>query len=181
MAGHVEQRVDLGDLHALGTRRDLHDLVAGFDLSLLEDAEVEAGSAMGDQQCGHLRLVHADADAVAGDTRLRHFEQSTTDPVMIADAHRIIGKSFNGEVLAELPIDEVAAAEPVLPIAVRADLIDKNGPMLPAVPGQIALPVTLDVQPPHHPPTLNGSLPDRGMDRPSLPRDVARQTHIDRK
>ena len=27
MTGHVEQRIDLGDGHPLGTRRDLHDLV----------------------------------------------------------------------------------------------------------------------------------------------------------
>jgi len=38
MTGHVQQGSDLGDGHALGTRRDLHDLVAGFDLSLLQDA-----------------------------------------------------------------------------------------------------------------------------------------------
>jgi hypothetical protein len=53
--------------------------------------------------------------------------------------------------------------------------------VLATVSRQIALPVTVDVQPPHYPPTLNGSLPDPGVDRLSMPRDVARQTHIDRK
>jgi len=49
------------------------------------------------------------------------------------------------------------------------------------VPRQIALPVTVNVEPPHHPPALHRLLPDRGADRPPLPRDVARQSDIDRE
>src|SRR6516162_10427102 len=45
----------------------------------------------------------------------------------------------------------------------------------------IALPVAVDIQPPHHMPAAHGRLPDRGVDRLALPRDVARQPHIDRK
>ena len=182
MTGQVEQRIDLGDAHALGTRRALRDLVAGFDLSLLEDAEIEAGSAVRDEQRRHLRLVHADADAVAGDARLRHFEQTTTDLEVIADVHLVVRKPVDGDVFfPELPIAEVVSTEPILPIAIGRSLIDEDSAMLAAVPRQIALAVAIDIEPPHHAPALNRRLPDRSVDCPSLPRDVARQPDIDRK
>jgi len=57
VTGHVQQGIDLGDGHALRTRLDLHDFVAGFDLPLLENAEIKAGFAVRDEQCGHLRLI----------------------------------------------------------------------------------------------------------------------------
>jgi hypothetical protein len=53
--------------------------------------------------------------------------------------------------------------------------------MLTAVPFQISLTVTINVKPPHHPPASNGLLPDGGVDRLSLPRDVAGKSHIDGK
>jgi hypothetical protein len=53
--------------------------------------------------------------------------------------------------------------------------------MLTAVPRQIPLTVTVDVEAARHAPALNGRLPDGGVDRLSSPRDIARQAHIDRK
>ena len=46
MTGRVQERINLRDGHTLVTGSNLHDLVAGFDLSLLDDAKIEAGSAM---------------------------------------------------------------------------------------------------------------------------------------
>jgi len=46
MTGRVQERINLRDGHTLATGSNLHDLVAGFDLSLLDDAKIEAGSAM---------------------------------------------------------------------------------------------------------------------------------------
>jgi hypothetical protein len=181
MTGHVQQRIDLVDGHALGIRRNLHDLVAGLELSLLKDAKIEAGSAVRDEQCGHLRLVHADADLVTCDARLRHFKHGAPDPIAIADAHLVVGQPFDGEILPELPIAEVASVEMALPIAIGLNLVNKDGPMLAAVPHQIPLTIALDVEPPRHPPALNGRLPNGGVDRLSLPRDIARQTNVDRK
>jgi len=54
-------------------------------------------------------------------------------------------------------------------------------PMRAAVPHQVPLAITVDVEPLHHPPALNGRLPNGGVDGLSLPRDIARQTHVDRK
>ena len=45
MTGQIEQRIDLGDGHPLGARRDPHDLTTGFDFALLNDAEVEVRCA----------------------------------------------------------------------------------------------------------------------------------------
>ena len=60
-------------------------------------------------------------------------------------------------------------------------MIDKDGPMFAAVPCQIPLAIAIDVEAPRHAPAVNGRLPDGGVDRPSSPRDVARQTHVDGK
>ena len=74
MAGEVEQRIDLGNGHPLGPRGNLDDFLACLDLALFKHTEVKAGPAVGDEQRGHPGLVHPDADAVAGHTRLRHLE-----------------------------------------------------------------------------------------------------------
>jgi hypothetical protein len=109
-----------------------------------------------------MRLVHANADAVASDARLRHFEQSTADPVVIADADFVVGQSVDRKILSELPIAEVISAELALPIGVRLELVYEDRPMLAAMPCQIPLAVTVDVEPPDHAPALNGRLPDGG-------------------
>jgi hypothetical protein len=87
-------------------------------LQSLPDAEIEAGPAVRDKQRGHLRLVHANADPIASDARLRHFEQCIADSIAIADADLPVGETVDGEVFAELAKDEVIAAELALPIAV---------------------------------------------------------------
>src|SRR5258708_5011396 len=118
MTGGVQQRINLRDGHTLGTRSNLRDLVSGFDLSLLDDPKIEAGSAMRHEQCRHLRFVHADADSIAGDARLRHFKDGTPDAIAIPDAHLAIGQPVDGEILPELPIAEIASTKLGLPISV---------------------------------------------------------------
>ena len=74
MTGEIEKAVDLGNRHRLRARGELDDLIPGLDLALLEHPKVEAGAAVGDEQRRHARVVHADADAVAGDARLGDLE-----------------------------------------------------------------------------------------------------------
>jgi hypothetical protein len=59
------------------------------------------------------------------------------------------GQAAHGEVLPELAIGEVVAAQLLLPVPVRLDLVHEHRPVLPAVPRPIGLPITVDVQPPH--------------------------------
>ena len=178
VTGQVKQRIDLRDAHALGTGRDLHDLVAGFDLALFQNAEIETGPAVRDEQRGHLRLVHADAHPVAGDARLCHFEQSATHPVAIANAHLLVGQAVDCEILPELPIGEVVSTELALPMAIGVHLIDEDGAVLAPVSRQIPLPVAVDIEPPCHAAALNRCLPDGRANSLFSPRDVAREADV---
>ena len=106
--GEVEKRVDLGDRHLLRAGGDLEDLVPRLDLALFEHAEVEARAAVGDEQRRDARIVHANPHAVTGDAGLRDLEEGGADPVAVADADLVVAQPFHREVLAELPVDEVA-------------------------------------------------------------------------
>src|SRR5580658_5360663 len=101
MAGGIEERVDLRDSHLLLGLADFHDFVAGADLAFLQHPEVEAWAAAGCQQSRHTRLVHANADAIAGNARLSDFEERAADPITVADADRIVRDSLDGEIFAE--------------------------------------------------------------------------------
>jgi hypothetical protein len=59
------------------------------DFSLLQYAKVESRSVMFYEEGRHPRFIHADSDAKARHAQLRHFKVSTTDAILIADAHHI--------------------------------------------------------------------------------------------
>jgi hypothetical protein len=67
---------------------------------------------------------------------LRYLEGSGADLVAVADADLVVTKSFNGEVLAELSVDEVALAKLAFPIAIGVELVDEHGALLAAVPAR---------------------------------------------
>src|SRR5262249_24117308 len=96
--------------------------------------KIETGSAMCDEQRGHLWLVHADARAVTSHARLCHFKQSAADPITGADAHSRVGQAVDREVLSELPIGEIVSTKLALRIMVGVELIDEDGAVLTAVP-----------------------------------------------
>src|SRR3954453_4888603 len=146
MPGEIEEPVDLGDRHLLGPRGELDDLVSRLHLALLEHAEVEAGPAVRDEQRRNARIVHAEPNAVARHPRLRHFEDRGADLVPIADAHLVVARSFDREVLAELAVDEVVSSELAFPVAVGVELVDEDRALLAAMAAEIALAVAVDVQ-----------------------------------
>ena len=147
MIGRIEERVDLRDGHPLLRLSHLHDLVAGAHLAFPQDAEVEPRPSAGRQQRRHPGLVHPNADAIAGHARLGDLEQRAADLIAVADAHGIVGQSFDREVLAELSVDEVGPLQLLLPVAIRFDLVDEDGALLTPVPGQVALTVSVQIQP----------------------------------
>ena len=53
--------------------------------------------------------------------------------------------------------------------------------MLAAMADQVALPVTIEIEPPRHAPARNGALPDRRMDRFPVPRDIVWKADVYRQ
>ena len=148
MSRQIEQCVDIRDGEVLGPLRDLHDLVAGTDLSLLQHAEIESWSVMGHQERRNPWVVQPNADPEARHAWLRHLEQRAADAIAVADADLVVRQAIHGEVLAELSEGEIAAAEGALPISIGVGLVDHHGAVLAAVTAEIPLPVSLEVQPP---------------------------------
>ena len=64
---------------------------------------------------------------------------------------------------------------------VGLDLVDEHGALLAAVPGQVALPVAVDVEPADHLRPVDRALPDAGVDGPAAPGDVLRHPDVDRE
>jgi hypothetical protein len=96
--------VDLCECDLLRSRGELDDLVSCLYLALFKHAEVEARTVLGHEQYRDPRIPHADSDPIARDAGLRHLEGRTPDSVTIANADLIVGQPFDGEVLAELPV-----------------------------------------------------------------------------
>jgi hypothetical protein len=68
----------------------------------------------------------------------------------------------------------------VLPIAIRLNLVDEDGALFTPMPGQIALPVSVQVQPADPAAATHWILPDRGVHSAPPPLDVARETDVHR-
>src|SRR6058998_1163195 len=146
----------------------------------MQDAEVEPRPSAGCQQCRHAGLVHPNADAIAGDARLSDLEDCGADLITVADAHGIVGQSFNREVLAELSGDEVGPLQLLLPIAIRLDLVDEDGALLTSVPSQVTLTVAVQIQPADTATAAHRILPDPGVHSATLPLNVARKSDVHR-
>jgi hypothetical protein len=134
---------------------------------------------MRDEQSRHLRIVHPNSKAIAGDARLADFKDGAANSVLVANANLIVGKTFNREVLSKLPVFEIIPGEFALPILVRFDLIDHDGPMFATVAIQITLTITIEIEPSSKHTPGHSALPDCSADNFALPRDFARKAHID--
>jgi hypothetical protein len=179
MAGQIQQPVDFGNGHCLGTFTDFDNLLARLNLALFQDAKIEAWPAVRNQQSCHSRFAHPYADTIAGDARLRDFEERAANAVVVANANLRIRQTFNCEVLSKLSKGEVGAVELVLPIPIGIHLVNKYGPVLAPMACQISLAVAFEIQPTHHALALNRGFPNAGPDRLSAPTDLPWQTHID--
>src|SRR5258705_235485 len=129
-AWHVGERITAQKLWPIS---NLDDLVACPDFALLQHAKVKSWFAARSEQSRHLRLVHPDAHSVTSDARLGYLEKCSANPVSVANANVIVSQALNGEVLPELSVGEIAPAEPILPIPIRLDLVDKDRPMFASV------------------------------------------------
>ena len=136
---------------ASGPVGELDDIVARTDLARFEHSEVEARSTVHDEERRHARLVHPDADPIAGDPRLGDLEHRRADAIPVADTHVVVAQPVDREVLAELAEREVVTLQLALPVTVGLELVHEHRTLFAAVPFEIALPVALDVQAPDRP------------------------------
>ena len=178
MSGQIQETIHVGDRDLLWTVGNLHDLVVRSNFAFLQYAKVEAGPVMGYQQGRHARLIHANADAIAGYARLRHFKDHVANAIPIANAHLVIGKSLDREVFSELAEDEVTASENAFPVAIGLDLINENGALFPTVAAEIALPVAHNIELAHHSAALHWRFPNGGTDRLAVPCHIAWEADI---
>jgi hypothetical protein len=178
MSWQVQQGIHFCDSDLFRTLGDSYDVIACADLSFLQHAKVKSWSSMGDKQGGHARLVQADADAVAGYARLGHFEYCSPNAVSVTDRDLVIGKSFNGEVLAELAKSEIRAPQKVRPVMVRIHLVDKYGALLSAMTGEIPLPIAINIEFTYHRSSIDRRFPDRRSDSLALPCHVMGETDV---
>jgi hypothetical protein len=133
---------------------------------------------MSHQQRRHAWLIHANANALAGHARLRYLKNSVANPILIADADLVISQSFDREVLAELSEGEIAAAQKALPVLIRVDLVDKDGPLLSSVTFEISLRITINVEFANHPAPRNRILPHGRSDSFAIPRHFTWQANV---
>jgi hypothetical protein len=178
MSRQIQEGVNVGHTDSLWTVSDFYNVIARPNFPFLQHAKVESWSVMFYEQGWHTRFIHADANAVARHAGLRYFKFSGTDAVSIPDAHLVIRKSLDGEVFPELAESKIVAAQKALPVMVRVHLVDKYGAVLPAVTGEIALRITIDIELAHHSPSRNRGFPDCSSDSFAIPCHVARKADI---
>src|SRR5438309_5985352 len=130
MTGQIEKRIDFCDCHSLFCFPYFFDLVTCAYFAFLKNTEIESGTSIGGQQCRHSGLVQSDANAIAGNTWLRHLEDGASDPITIPDADHLVGQSFDGEILSELStgvtVAQVRPLQLILPITIRLDLVHED-------------------------------------------------------
>src|SRR5271168_4819684 len=160
--------------------RNLYDLVSSRNLALFQYAKVKSRPVTSNQFRGHLRFVHAYANAIAGNPRLGNLEQSRTDAIAVTDAHFGVRQAVNCEILSKLSVREIFAPDFALPISIGFQLINHYGTIQPSVATQISLTVPIDVEPPGHNTPWNWAFPDTRVDRLTPPVDVRREPDIDR-
>src|ERR1700722_18821055 len=182
MIREVEERIDLSHRHSLLGFPHLHDFVARAYSASIKNAEVESGTATGSQQRRHPGLVHPNANAIAGNSRLLDFKEGAPNPIPVADAHPIIGKAFDDEIFTELAeglrIAQGGPFELLLPVMIRLDLVHKDRALFTPVSLQISLTVSVQIEPAAPTPAMNRIFPDSGVHGATLPLDVTRETDV---
>ena len=178
--GQIEQRVDLGDGQLMAPAMRALDHVARGDPTFADDSEVEARTVMGDKQIRHLGLAEPHAHPEARHPRLGYLELRLADAVAVADADLVVAEAGDGEVLAEHPWHQIVTVEVAPPMVVGLGLVDHHGPLFAAVAAEVALTVSLDVQPADHHRFGHRVLVDTGVDGPAAPRHVGGHADVHR-
>jgi hypothetical protein len=163
------------DAETLRVARQSFDGVAGSDLTFLTDAQVEPGPAAPYQQFRELRHVHADAEFEARHSRLRHLDDRSADAVDVAEPDVLFEQSLGGEVLAELPEDEVGPAQFSRPRRAVLERVDVNSLVESPVDAEVSLAVAIEVESAQGDAACDRLLEDAGGDGPAAEFDDLRR------
>jgi hypothetical protein len=98
--------------------------------------------------------------------------------ITVADAYGIVGQSFDGEVFAELSVDEVGSSQLLLPVTIGFDLVYEDGALLASVSGEITLTISIQIQPTNPTAAMHGVLPYCCVHSATLPLDFARKANV---
>jgi hypothetical protein len=80
----------------------------------------------------------------------------------------------------KLSLDEVGPLQLLLPIAIRFDLVDEDSALLTSVPDQVALTVSVQIQPEDPTAATHRILPNRGVHSAAFPLDIAWKANVHR-
>jgi hypothetical protein len=75
-------------------------------------------------------------------------------------------------------VDEIGPLQLFLPMAIGFDLVDEHGSLLAAMALQVALPISIQIQPADPAAATHRIFPDPSVDNALLPLDVARKSDI---
>jgi hypothetical protein len=179
MVRGIEQRISFSDGDIVRSVRDFLNFVSGANFAFRDNSEIEPWLPMRNDQRSDLGITHSNSETITGDTRLRHFKDRRADLVSVPNADFIVGETFNGEILAELSVLEVVAAEFPLPIPIGVDLINHDGTLFTAVACEIALAVAVQIEPSSKHAPGDREFPDSRADCLALPRDFTWNSDID--
>jgi hypothetical protein len=126
-----------------------------------------------------LRIVHSNAESVAGDAWLRNFENGRAYFVPVSYTDITVGKPIDSKVLSKLSVFKVVPAEVTLPKAIGLDLINHHGSLFTAMTLKIRLPIAIKIQSASIDAMGYGLLPDRAPYPLALPLKFTWKTYID--
>ena len=154
---HVEK---IAQTHALGGAIDDLDRVAGAELALLDDGEVEARSARGGEafRAGAGEGAEARRELVARDAWLRDHEQGAARSYDVTDRELGVVEPVRRQILAESAPAEVRVRELAPPVRVVLRRIAVHRLVGPAVHREIGLPVAVEVVIAHRDAVATGAL-----------------------
>ena len=176
----IEEVADLTDGEPDWIETNGLDGVAGPDLALLQDAEIESGPPTFENATVEILDPDLDGELVAGHPRLGYLEQRRADSEDIADVDIPLQHPLDGEVLTEMTEREPRLPELVFPVGMVLEGVNQHGPERAAMPDEVGLAVAGDVESvdPH---TLgDGLLEDAGSDGLALDRDLPGKRDVHR-
>src|SRR6478672_2867410 len=137
----------IGDRDGVFIAREQSDVVAGADLALFDDSEVEPRASALEKPLHHVGAIEANRQLDARHSRLGDDELGAADAKTVADADVALDEAVGGEILAEGAPRQRKVAELLAPVRVMLRWIDVDRLVDAAVDGEVGLLVAGEIVP----------------------------------